>query len=313
MSDFPKFCPECGAPLSEEIKFCPECGANLFIENVEPLEIAEQEIATDTAEIMAEDDNSENVMPIIAENTEPVIVENVTKDKADKSSNKQEQKKPNTTLGVVMILLVVIALVVAILYKMDFIHFGNNTGDNTDTPVAVEDTVSETETETESESETQTETTTAKPTETTTAAPATVDPLSFMGKSVDELIEMYSDEFERYSLEGAYFAQFYEKDGSFAPYTFIFWSDPGFEPYARVAGYSTGVKGTEFYEGLKIGDSLDTFIQKTGATDVEIYYDQEWAEYMAINIPLKYGFTVDLTLSDRNGTEIIGVKVISSY
>ena len=26
MNDFPKFCPECGSALPEEIKFCPECG-----------------------------------------------------------------------------------------------------------------------------------------------------------------------------------------------------------------------------------------------------------------------------------------------
>lgn len=53
--------------------------------------------------------------------------------------------------------------------------------------------------------------TTVTTTETTTQK-STVDPLSFMGKSIDELIEMYSEDCESYSLEGAHYVQFYDKD-----------------------------------------------------------------------------------------------------
>ena len=44
MNDFPKFCPECGSALPEEIKFCPECGANLIAEVTEETPIIEETV-----------------------------------------------------------------------------------------------------------------------------------------------------------------------------------------------------------------------------------------------------------------------------
>lgn len=287
MSDFPKFCPECGAPLSEEVKFCPECGANLIVKATEESTIIEETEIGTGEEIVSEKSSDENQM------FAPVIVTPV--------KPKNEKKKNNTVAGVIIILLVVIAMVVAVLYKMNIISFGKDTAEDTDT------STSETQT-----TEITTESTTETPTETTTEKP-TVDPLSFMGKTIDELIEMYSDSCESYSLEGAHYVQFYDKDGNFAPYAFIFWNDPFLEPHETVIGYACGPKGTEFYKGLKIGDSLETFKQVTGVTDVKIYFDQEWAQYMAVKIPLDYGFTVDLEFSDHNGTEITYVEVVSNY
>ncbi len=292
MSDFPKFCPECGSALPEEIKFCPECGANLVAEVIEETQIIEETVNETTEEVVTEKISTEN------ETITPVV-----------ETPKTEKKKNNTTLGVAIILLVVVAIVVAVLYKMDIINFGNGAVKDTSTSTTVEDASSTSESQT---TETTTESTTESTTETTTQK-ATVDPLSFMGKSIDELIEMYSEDCESYSLEGAHYVQFYDKDGKLAPYAFIFWSDPFMEPYERVIGYTCGPKGTEFYKGLKIGDSLETFKQVTGVTDIEIYFDQEWSEYMAVNIPLDYGFTIDLEFSDHNGTEITYVEVISSY